>query len=229
MKTSMTENPTKDHRTHQNWQQNFWGWLAAAGFVVAMVAYSMGSHGFCAVLEPLAAAESAIHLEMHSTSALVVPMALEVVNSVAVIVVGVSLYMSLRDRVSAGYLVARVLEGVILLVGTFWVLLPGAPFQSAHAVQLVRGVTFDVAMLILGLYSAFFFAMLAKRCVGNRWLMYSGALGYVGLVVYAVISLLFGVQWLWFFMPGGIFELVFPVYLVCYWGRVPLSRSVKSA
>lgn len=226
MKNSLAENPTKGQRMKTNWRLRIWGWLAAAGFLVAMAAYSTGSQGFSAVLEPLVNPLTATGVGVLSAKALVVPMVLEVVNSVAVIVVGLSLFMSLRDRVSAGYLVARVLEGAILLVGTFWVLLPSALFQSAQPQEIlaVRSVTFDVAMLILGCYSVYFFSALAHRRIANRWLMLAGALGYVGLAAYAGISLLFGVQWLWLFVPGGIFELVFPVYLVCCWGRVPLSR-----
>jgi hypothetical protein len=71
-------------------------------------------------------------------------------------------------------------------------------------------------MLVLGIYSTFFFTYLFKKSIGPKLLMSLGVIGYLATTIYAALSITFSPETIsmLLFIPGGIFELLFPIWLI---------------
>ena len=133
----------------------------------------------------------------------------------AVIVIGICLWALLRpykSKLATGYLISRIVEGVTLAIGALMPLF--ATTLSETALIQNRELTFFIAMFVLGVYSTYFFIKLINSSFVPKWLTLLGIVGYIGLTVYSVVGLALGQQWMWLFVPGGLFEVVFPVYLI---------------
>jgi hypothetical protein len=111
---------------------------------------------------------------------------------------------------AGGYLVARIVEGVLLGIGSF------AAFLGVNDPLHTHSVLFNVAMLVLGIYSVVFFLAVLKWKVGPAWLFWVGEIGYVLLIAYALVNLLgmMNEAPMWLFGPGAVFEIIFPIWLI---------------
>ena len=180
---------------------------AGVAFFIATLAYATGNGLLNTAITTQAIAQESSKLALGS--------ALEGVNTIAVIVIGICLWALLRpykSKLATGYLISRIVEGVTLAIGALMPLF--ATTLSETALIQNRELTFFIAMFVLGVYSTYFFIKLINSSFVPKWLTLLGIVGYIGLTVYSVVGLALGQQWMWLFVPGGLFEVVFPVYLI---------------
>lgn len=171
--------------------------IAGIGYLLATLCYSIGS----------GMVEGALINSDNTGSNMTIGIFLELLNSIFVVVIGAMLYLrfkSLNQKIALGYLISRIAEGVLLALGSF--------SGSLH----LHNHYFNLAMLVLGLYSVFFFAYLIRFSVEPKWLLVVGVIGYLSLLIYSGVNLVLGynVAPMWLFGPGAVFEILFPIRLI---------------
>lgn len=198
----------KDEGCHMTIKKKnrFYEIVAAVGFLLATVSYSIGS----SMLETEygAAVQGGAH-----PGALGVGFSLELVNCMAVVLIGILLFLRLRQcgrPIALGYMISRIAEALLLCAGGILVL------TGANEALRLQAFLFHLAMVILGVYSAIFCVYLVKWSVGPKWLFLTGVAGYVTLAIYAGSNLISASQLapMWLFAPGAVFEIIFPVWLI---------------
>ena len=184
---------------------------AGLNFIIATICYASGS----------GMVTGALTGTKFDPSVLSLGVMLEIGNSLAVIVLGILFFERFRDEnktVLMGYVLSRAVEAVLLMGGSVIVLfaVKSNSTQTLQALLIVHDAFFSSAMLVLGLYSAFFFTYLFKRSIGPKWLMALGVLGYVMTSIYALVTLTSGFETnpLMLFAPGGIFEILLPLWML---------------
>jgi hypothetical protein len=203
--------------------------LIGAFFLISTVAYLTGTSVF---VEPaLTGPEYLASLDAHKTQ-LVSGLLLEVVNAIAV--VGIStLFFPVLHKQSAiaaiGYVSARVIEAVLLLGGVIsqLLLLPisqvfvGADPSAAAGLRMLAELAiqtnasaFQLAMLVLGAGSLLLCSALLRSRLIPWPLAALGLIGYVALIVSALWVLLGNPPQVVLFIPGGLFELALPIWLI---------------
>ncbi len=149
---------------------------------------------------------------------------LEFINSAAVVGIGVLLFPILRrysEGMALGYAGSRIIESVLLLVGAL----------SALLLLTLRwhDLTFQMAMISLGAGSLLLCYILYTAKLVPRAISVLGFVGYVALLVYGLSEILGLNIGLVLFIPGGIFEIVFPLWLIVkgFNESAVTARSVK--
>jgi len=130
-------------------------------------------------------------------------------NSLAVIAIGVLMVPVLRPRTpvaASGYLATRIFEGVFLGAGAIALLLGAGG---------VNFLAYNIGMAGLGFGSLLFCAALYRSGLVPRFLAVWGFVGYLALATGCVLELA-GVAGagLVSTIPGGLFELFFAVWLL---------------
>lgn len=151
------------------------------------------------------------------------------VNCLAVVAIGVLMFPILKrhsEIIALGYAVTRAIEGTLLAVGVVGLLsliavskeLNGGSGLEALGAMAVgfNGWAFQAAMLVLGVGSLFFCFLLYQTGLIPRPLALLGLVGYAALSVGAVLDLLGFSIGLVHFIPGGLFELLLPLWLFVY-------------
>jgi hypothetical protein len=149
----------------------------------------------------------------NSTGLFITGIALMLLNSAAVIGIGVLMFPILRPHnkaIAAGYLGTRIFEGVILAIGVVSLIV----LTSSDAID-ANAACYNIAEAGLGIGSLFFCALLFRTALVPRWL---AGWGFVGYACFAAGNLLelFGVTGaaLVAAIPGGLFELTFAIWLI---------------
>ena len=148
-----------------------------------------------------------------STALFVAGTALMLLNSAFVIGIGVLMFPILRAHntaIAAGYLGARIFEGVVLAIGVVsLIVLTGSDAINANA------AFYSVAEAGLGIGSLFFCALLFRTGLVPRWLAVWGFIGYACFAAGNLLEL-FGVAGAGIVaaIPGGLFELTFAIWLI---------------
>lgn len=167
-------------------------------FLLAFLLYGVGNGLLTATEQTheLSATEPARELARWAGYGLVA------LNSVAVITIAV-LFFPILNRYSSpvalSYLVARVVEAVLLVVG---ILSPG------------NTVAYQLAMLVLGVSSIGFCAVLLRARLVPKPLAVLGLIGYAGLALGALGELMGLPVGIMLSIPGGLFELCFGLLLL---------------
>lgn len=172
--------------------------IIGISFIIATLSYGIGN--------------SLIEQSISNETTSYIGMGLELVNCIAVIVIGWLIYRVLgKEKSVKKYFLARVVEGVILAIGAISLLV-----LDLDQVSTVRTYTFLLAMLVLGIYSLSFLRLVIKNDLLVNWLGYLGLISYASLTVFSLIGLYIGAsdQYYVLFVPGAIFEVVFPIYLI---------------
>ncbi len=191
--------------------------LIGASFLVSTTAYILGSG---LIESALATADNAQFAA--NSGRLVSGVLLQLVNSAAVVVIGVLFYPLLRrssEPIALGYVSARVIESVLLALGGLVTLAmlatgQGPAAESGPVLVAVSAVAYQIAMIALGLGSLPFCALLFRTRLIPRWLSALGLVGYTTLLVGSVLEL-YGINLhLLHNLPGGVFELILPLWLL---------------
>ena len=208
-------------------------WVGAL-FLLATLAYGIGSSMIQALVgAPDALSQIAANPQPLTRSAL-----LMLVNCGAVVGIGVLMYPLLKRHnlaIALGYMVTRVMEGLLLSAGVISLLsLVGLKelAQSTEAVPMAVGFNhyaFQTAMLVLGFGSLFFCFLLYQTSLIPRPLALLGLVGYTALLVGAGLEILGLSTGMLHFVPGGLFELFLPLWLFVHGFGAPalkLGRTV---
>ncbi len=139
----------------------------------------------------------------------------ELINSFVVVIIGLLSFKRLKSynkTIIQGYMFSRFIEGFLLAIGAISVLLISQ--TNIEPILKLRELCFSLAMLTLGGYSSYYCWYLLKKSLAPKWMMGLGILGYVCLFIYSILLLISELAPIWLFTPGGLFELIFPIYLI---------------
>ena len=136
-------------------------------------------------------------------------MLLEFINSAAVVGIGLLLFLILRrysEGMALGYAGSRIIESVLLLVGAL----------SALLLLTLRwhDLTFQMAMIALGVGSLLLCYVLYKFRLVPRAISVLGFVGYIAIFAYGLLEIFGQNIGLVLFAPGAIFEIAFPLWLI---------------
>lgn len=162
--------------------------IIGALFLVATIAYGSGSAAI--------------------TDAPVIGALLEFVDVIAVVGIGVLFFPILKRYsvlVARTYLGTRMLEGTLLLVSIVSIFFVGALWYDR---------AFQIAMLFLGLGSLPFVYVLYQSKLIPRAISVIGFIGYVALLLWSLLELAGYATGFTLFIPGALFEIIFPVWLI---------------
>ncbi|WP_411721376.1 DUF4386 domain-containing protein [Mycetocola sp.] len=203
--------------------------LVGVLFLAAILAYGVGTSLTTSVL----AAPDLLTSVASNTTQFTLGTALMLTNSIIVATIGVLLFPLLTRHstaVARVYLSGRLVEAVVLVIGIGFLLslvaLSGelATTNTADATALTtratsaleaNDVAYQVAMAALGFASLFFCALLFRARLVPRFIAVWGVVGYAVFFTGAVLELVGVAGWgLPLSIPGGLFELVFGVWLI---------------
>ena len=157
---------------------------------------------------------------------------LEFVDAAAVAVIGIMLFPVLRkhnETIALGYAGTRIIECALLLVAGISSLLlislsqhyahagasDASSFQNVGAVLVAQSeLAFQIAMLALGLGSIPFCYLLFTSRLIPRYVSVLGLIGYPALAISAVLEIAGYSAGVILYIPGGLFELIFPIWLI---------------
>lgn len=157
---------------------------------------------------------------------------LEMINSAAVVGIAIMLFPVLKkhnEPIALGYVGFRVIESVVLLVGLISPLLlitlsqehinasnQDTLYFQTLGVLAIRWyhLSFQVAMIALGAFSLVFCYLLYQSKLIPRSLSVLGFIGYVSLLISALLEIFEYNTGMVLFLPGAIFELMLPIWLI---------------
>jgi len=184
-------------------------------FIVATIAYASGS----AMMEPLLGSSNGF------TNKIFVGSFLEFIDVIAVIGIGVLLFPILRNYsipIAWTYLGTRILEAAFISMSI-------ASIFLATALWYERA--FQIAMLVLSLGSLPFMYLLYQSKLIPRSISVLGFIGYIALLIWSVLEISGFTAGTFLFIPGALFEIIFPVWLLVKGFNLSLvaSETSKSA
>ncbi len=202
--------------------------LIAILFLASTAAYIVGT----GLIDALLATPNDILHSSESRSQLIGGVLLQFVNCAAVVIIGVLFFPIVRrqsEPIGLGYVGARILESTFLVIGGIATLsvfgvsqaaIQAGTLEAAGALELSallvegRRTAYHVAMIALSLGSLPFCAVLYRSRLIPRPLSILGLIGYTSLLIGSVLEL-FGLDMrLLHNLPGGIFELTLPIWLL---------------
>jgi hypothetical protein len=202
--------------------------MAGALFLLPLLAYGIGSN----LIASLAGGTAHLVSMASSRPQLITGALLLLLNSLSVTGIAVLLYPVLKgyhQRTGLWYLVARIMEAVILLVGLISLLLLftlsteyaktnlADPTCTDLFFQMATQSNFwayQLAMIILGLGSIPFCHLLFKARLVPMPLAILGLIGYALLALGACLELFGHNVGMLLSLPGGLFEVIFGIWLM---------------
>lgn len=157
---------------------------------------------------------------------------LEFINCAVVVGIAMLLFPLLRhhrESIAIGYLSSRIIESVLLIVGIISPLVLLTLSENYNAADganragysdigelIIRGqeMTFELAMLALGIGSVMICYLMYRKKLIPRLLSLLGIVGYISLMASSCLSIMGVDSGIILFIPGGIFEIVFPIWLI---------------
>ncbi|WP_072328355.1 MULTISPECIES: DUF4386 domain-containing protein [unclassified Paenibacillus] len=213
--------------------------LAGALFLLATAAFMTGSGIIDAVLnEP----EFLARLYPERMKVLA-GLSLELINSIAVVGIAMLMYPILKpqhESLALGYFGSRIIEAVLLAVGMLMTLMLVAVSEdyiaagndesdgyfAAIGSMMIRGqdMAFELAMLALGLGSLMFCYVLYRTRLIPRGISLLGVIGYLALLANSCLKIGGVDPGYILFIPGGIFEIVCPLWLIVKGVRLTVTE-----
>jgi hypothetical protein len=217
------------------------GMQRAAGvlFLISTCTYLVGS----GILAPILHRTDLLARMDSDRTSVFAGMFLDLVNALAVVGIAVFLHPVLKrhhEGFALGYLGSRIMESVLLLVsliGPLGLLTLSKTSISAgtsgeSSLQTIGSTVveahfmlFDLAMIVLGVGGLLFCQILYRAVMVPRWLSIIGFIGYVGLMVSASLSIVGQEVGSILYIPGAVFELVLPVWLIVKGLRLPAEEA----
>jgi hypothetical protein len=170
---------------------------------------------------------------------------LMLINCLGVVGIGVLMFPLLKqhnEHIAIGYVATRITESVLLTIGVIS-LLSLVPISqeyvkgdSSHLQTLstlaVQGnfFAYQIAMMVLGSGSLFFCYVLYQAKLIPRFMSVWGFVGYTALATGAVLELFGFKVGLMYSIPGGLFELALPLWLLVrgFSSSAPVTVPTKS-
>lgn len=202
--------------------------MVGALFLIAIVAYGTGN----GLIETLTGSSETLLQVSQNQMQLGIGALLMLLNSVVVVAIGALMFPLLKQQnesIALGYLGARIVEAIILLVGIICLLslLPisqgyfnAQDAESSYFLTLgalaIKGnfYAYQIAMVILGIGSLFFCYALYQSRLVPYFLSIWGLIGYGVFLLGAILEILGFKVGLLLSVPGGLFELFFGVWLL---------------
>lgn len=201
--------------------------IAGVLFLAATASYMMGSGVINSVLN-----QPDFMSQLHQQRTLVTAgLLLEFINCTAVVGIAALLFPILKqhnESIAAAYMGSRLIEAGLLIAGMIFPLLlvtlsqeystagESSSFYLTLGNIAIRGkeAAFELAMLALSLGSILFCCLLYRTKLIPRLLSLLGIVGYIALLVSSCFTMLGFEPGILLFIPGGIFELIFPIWLI---------------
>lgn len=209
--------------------------------ISATVVFMIGSGLIDSVLNN---PENLNHVYPNKTK-LLLGMFLELIDAAFVFGIGMLMFPILKkhnEAIAIGYFGIRVMEAATLVVSILilLILMPlsnefvatGTPVGSYYqtiGTLVINGheLAFQLAMLVLGLGSLMFCYLLYTSKLIPRIISVIGFIGYVALIASSCLTI-FGVEvGMSLFIPGAIFEILFPIWLIVKGFNITALESSK--
>lgn len=184
-------------------------------FLIATASYMLGS----GLIESVLQGTNTINI---NNSQVRIGVVLELINSAAVVGIAALIYPILRrysESMMLIYVSSRIVEAVLLLICAIGPLLllslnQVEAQQFNLLITLLDKYLFQVAMLSLSAGSIFLCWVLYKNKLIPRILSILGLIGYLLLLVSALLAIIGygGADYL--YIPGALFEIIFPLWLM---------------
>ncbi|WP_129677503.1 DUF4386 domain-containing protein [Candidatus Chloroploca sp. Khr17] len=212
--------------------------VVGALFLLATVTYMTGT----GLIESLLTGSDYLLHIYPNQSQLIGGVLLQFVDAAAVVGIGVLLVPIVKrqsEPIALGYVATRILECVFLVVGGIAILAligvsqatiqAGAPDTAARTLGALlvdaRTTAYHIAMAALGLGSLPFCYVLYRSRLIPRWLSLLGLIGYAALLIGSVLEIFGQDLQLIHNLPGGIFELILPIWLIVKGFNLSVSGS----
>ena len=186
-------------------------------FILAIFAYASGDGQISPVIQKPA------NLAMAKTQ-LITGASLLLANNLFIVLIGILVFPILKTyhkKIALIYTSTRVIEAILLTIGAIGFLTlpslnaPAGSFKEwAQWASQNNFLCYQIAMLILGAGSVVFCGLLYDTQLIPRWLSVWGIIGYFGLLVGALAELFGFPIGIMLAIPGGLFELVFGIWLM---------------
>jgi hypothetical protein len=181
-------------------------------FLLATASYMLGS----------GLVETALKATNINAEQIKIGILLELINSAAVVGIA-ALFFPILRKYSEGltmiYVSSRIIESALLLIAAIGPLLL-ITLNQVEAQQLIAMITlfthfsFQMAMISLSAGSVFFCYILYKNRLLPRTLSALGFVGYLLLLVSSLLSIIGFKDTTLFYIPGALFEIIFPFWLI---------------
>lgn len=184
-------------------------------FLIATASYMLGS----GLIESVLQGTNTINI---NNSQVRIGVLLELINSAAVVGIAALIFPILRrysESMMLIYVSSRIVESVLLLICAIGPLLL-ISFNQVEAQQFNLLITlldkylFQVAMLSLSAGSIFLCWVLYKNKLIPRILSILGLIGYLLLLVSALLAIIGYEGTDYLYIPGALFEIIFPFWLM---------------
>jgi uncharacterized protein DUF4386 len=199
------------------------------GLILAATAtYMLGS----GLLESILNAPDYLLNVYPNSTQVVIGVLLEFVDAAAVAAIGIMLFPILRkhnEAIAFGYAGTRIIECLLLIVAGIGSLslitlsqeyvqagAPDASYLQALGTLVVAqsGMSFQIAMIALGMGSVPFCYLLYRSRLIPRSLSVLGLIGYAALLIGSLLELFGHELAMIHYLPGGLFELILPIWLI---------------
>ena len=168
---------------------------------------------------------------------------LMLLNSAVVVAIGI-LILPILERhnryIAWGYQSTRIIESIILAFGVISLLSlitlgqeylnAGSPANSPYTIMSAQAIkvnflAYQIAMLFLGIGGVLFSFVLFQARLIPPFISILGVIGYASLFVGATLELFGLTLGLILSIPGGIFEILFPIWLFVRGFNQPAAQS----
>lgn len=199
--------------------------LVGALFLITTATYLTGNM----LIESILGSSDYLALIGENTARVSLSAILMLINCLGVVGIGVLMFPLLKqhnEHIALGYVAARVIESVLLTIGVIS-LLSLIPISqeyikgdSSHLQTLstlaIKGnfFAYQIAMFVLGIGSLFFCYVLYQSKLIPRFMSAWGLVGYAALAMGGVLELFGFKVGLMYAIPGGLFELALPIWLL---------------
>ena len=185
-------------------------------FLLATASYMTGSE---MVVSSLDIANGFANI---NANALKFGIVLEFINNAAVVGIASLMYPLLRKKnewIATGYVASRIIEACLLMICSVCALVlafaaPETIQQVGGTLLIFRDLLFQMVLISLGAGSIFMCYVLYSGHLTPRPLSLLGIIGYVALFFSGFLGLLSHSEAMIWFIPVGLFEIAFPVWLI---------------
>lgn len=197
-------------------------------FLLSTAVFLVGSQ----ILDPVLHGTDLLVSVDSNRSSVLAGLFLELINAIAVVGIAMLLQPALKkyhEGFAYGYFASRVMESALLVASLLGPLIllafnklstsagaSGDPYLQTLGNLAVEAhyMLFDLAMLVLSVGSLLFCYILYRSRLVPRLLSVIGLIGYTGLLANSSLSLAGLDTGEFLFIPGAIFEIVLPIWLI---------------